>query len=458
MRKYQKFLFYFLAGMLVAPPIISGCTRSIATPLVEKRTTTAPTASPTVVLSPYPLPTDSNLPVSTPYPHAEQPNPVTPLPTPTATNIPMQNNEPTPAPAPTPLPTLAPEGLADRLEGAFAVQELPATNGHPLLKITGWDYGFRSSHYCEDGPYRWLDETHLLLFPKVGEEEGMGIYQWTWPVVANLDGRSWLPPIDGRINHCGSVEWSQALRSLISSQDGNLLISNLDGELIKRIAVEGGSRFMISPSGGRILVANTWIDLSNGKEVEFNLDASIAGPFYPAWTQDEKRVFNCCYAYLDASSGEARQFELGGLAQAGRGLSPGFNGIESRWVLSDTHSMTLWDFYMGDQWGIVPLFVPEAQAYVDVRDLVGIPTDKPCWLSSISPDGNLIWIQCGEQEQDGYLIDLRSYEKNWFTGKQIFGWSADNQFALIGKITNSDQYIGEFELFFIPDRQRSGAF
>lgn len=453
MRRMQRFNFYLFSVVLSVLLILTSCTRTVSTPLVEMQLTNTPTASLASSTIPSPPPEDSQSVTLTPSAEAMPGATQTPEATITATTPFQDQHASTSPPPPTFVPTLDPEVLADRLGDAFVVNELPGTNGHSLLQVTGWDYGFRSSGYCEHGPYRWLDETHLLLFPKVGEEEGMGTVEWTRPVVINLDGDAWLPPIDERSDRCRSEEWSPALQALISSQDGNLLVSKVDGDLLKSIAGKGDSGFMLSPSGERVLAQDTWIDLINDNEVYFGWDAGKGAVFIPAWTQDEERVFNCCYAYGDATSGEAGRFNLGGLVQVGRGLYPGFSGIESRWVLSDTHSMTLWDFYIdGDQIGIVPLFVPEARAYVDVRNLVGIPADQYCQLTSVSPDGNLIWMNCGSQ--DDYLIDLRSYDKNWFTGEQLSAWSADSQFALIAKFTNSQERLGNFELFSTTNRQR----
>jgi WD40 repeat protein len=449
----QKYRFYLFSALLSALLILTSCTRTVSTPLVEMQLTTTPTASQASNTIPSPSSEHSQSPTLTPSLEAVLVATQTPEVTITATTPPQDQLGSTSPPPPTFVPTLDPNGLADRLGDAFVVNELPGTNGHPLLQITGWEYGFRSPGYCKFGPYRWLDETHLLLFPKVGEEEGMGTVEWTRPVVINMDGNAWLPPVDARSDRCRSVEWSPALQALISSQDGNLLVSKVDGGLLKSIAGKGDSGFMLSPSGEKILAHNTWIDLINDNEIYFGWDAGKGAIFIPAWTQDEARVFNCCYAYGDATSGEAGQFNLGGLVQVGRGLYPGFSGIESRWVLSDTHSMTLWDFYIdGDQIGIVPLFVPEAQAYVDVRNLVGIPADQYCQLTSVSPDGNLIWMNCGSQ--DDYLIDLRSYDKNWFTEEQLSAWSTDSQFALIARFTNFQERLGNFELFSTTTRQR----
>lgn len=453
MRRMQRFCSYLFCAVLSTLLILTGCTRTVSTPLVEMQPATAPTASQASDTTSYPQPEENRPSTPTPYPEEELTYSSTPEGTIAASFPPKNEPGSTSSPPPTLMPTLDPDGLADRLEGAFEVKERPGPNGHTLLQITGWDYGFRSSGYCEHGPYRWLDESHLLLFPNVGQEESMGTLEWTQPVVIDLDGNTWLPPIDQRSGKCRSVEWSPVLNALISSQDGNLIISDLAGRLLKSIEGKGYSGFVLSPSGEKVLAQDTWIDLVNGKEVDFGWDAGNGAVFYPAWTQDEDRVFNCCYAYGDAASGEGGRFELGGLMQAGRGLPPDFSGIESRWVLSDTHSMTPWDFDIGDdQMGIVPLFVPEARAYVDVRDLVGIPANQPCRLTSISPDGNLIWMGC--KDQNDYLIDLRTYEKNWFTGEYLFGWSADSRFALIGNYTNSREHIGSIELFSITNRQR----
>ena len=190
MRRMKKNRFYLFSAVLAVLLILTSCTRTVSTPLVEMQLTASPTASQISGPSPSPLPEDRRLSTPTLLPEEPPDKSKTPQVTVTATN--SLGNEPisTLLPPPTFVPTVDPKELIDRLEGAFVIKEQPGTNGHSLLQITGWDYGFRPSGYCEHGPYRWLDENHLLMFPNVGQEESMGTIEWTRPVVIDLDGNN----------------------------------------------------------------------------------------------------------------------------------------------------------------------------------------------------------------------------------------------------------------------------
>ena len=114
--------------------------------------------------------------------------------------------------------------LPDLLGAAFTVQQESGVDGHTLRRVTGWEYSLRSSDYGRL-PYRWLDCTHLLLFPLVGEQEDemFGAVERTLPVVVNLNsGAARLPALD-RDSYPRPI-WSDALQVLIVARKGGILL------------------------------------------------------------------------------------------------------------------------------------------------------------------------------------------------------------------------------------------
>ena len=81
-----------------------------------------------------------------------------PSPTPSPTPTPY----PTYPPPPTLIPTLDPTALPDQLRAALTLRTEAEMNGHSL-QVTGWEFGFRSSNYCADGPYRWCAKQSLAF-------------------------------------------------------------------------------------------------------------------------------------------------------------------------------------------------------------------------------------------------------------------------------------------------------
>jgi hypothetical protein len=363
--------------------------------------------------------------------------------TPIATGTPASTTEavptPTPVPPPTLIPTIDPGVLPDWLSAAITLQSAEGINGHPLRRVTGWEFGFRSPGYCEHGPYRWLDDGHLLLVPVTGEDE-MGARQ-TSPIVLNLnDGANWLPPANGPTFSCDLPFWSQALQRLIASDAQDTYIFDARGILAQQF-VGGLPTYyapFLSPSGQRLLIGNAWLDLETGQRVEVN----PMDHWPPGWSADERRVFTWCFAYSDIDAGQSGRVVLGSLQQVGRGLSSGaFNVLKSHWVLSDTRVMIGWDFTDGDQIGVVPLIDPVTQTYQDVRALARLDPALRCGGAGVAPGGNQIVIACGENLYSAppspvtwYVIDLRTFAVQTVTGDYDFrGWSSDSQFMLLAE-------------------------
>ena len=97
------------------------------------------------------------------------------------TSLPVPFRSPTPRP--TLIPPIDPSMLPDQLQASIVVRSATGSSGHSLQRVTGWSSGMRSSVYV---PFQWLDDSHLLLYPLTGQEEGMGIEEQTLPVVVNL--------------------------------------------------------------------------------------------------------------------------------------------------------------------------------------------------------------------------------------------------------------------------------
>jgi len=266
--------------------------------------------------------------------------PPTTTPTPIATTPttvePTQTIFPIPSLEPTYLPTIESKLIPELLGSSFAIQNLTGINEYNLQKITGWDYGFRPAGYCF-GPYKWMDQNHLLLFPLTGQDYGMGMEQLSLPLVINLkSGTTWIPSEDNLfgLSSCGQPLWSYSLKILVATRATETLIFRPDGEIINRYT---GNNPSLSPSGTKLMTGGVWIDLLTGNQVDFS-SQSISG--LSTWSSDEYELYTCCYAYGNARTGKAYSFELDGLRYVGRDYGAGFIGIRKLWVMNDTYVLT----------------------------------------------------------------------------------------------------------------------
>ena len=242
---------------------------------------------------------------------------------------------------------------------------------------------------------------------------------------------------------CDLPLWSEGLQILISNQDGVTLMYDPDGAVFRRYS-GSGPLLNLSPSGRRLLVGIIWRDLETGSVMDFSGQSKWAMS-RPAWSADEKSLFDCCYAFADAVSGQYQYFQLGELQPVGRGGTPGCgSGAVARWVSDDTRVMVESDFQDGGRSGMLPLIDPKAQTYEDVRQLAGLNLTAPCIRPFISPDGEYLWILC----DSSYLIDLHTYHaRTTPAGFGFESWSADSQFALLSRTKDAELRLGEFILF-----------
>jgi len=407
-------------------------------------------ASPTLVPPTetlVPTPTQWVPPTETLVPTPTQWVPPTAIPTRQPTANPTSS--PFPVPPPTLVPTVDPAALPDLLGAAFAVQQESGMDGHPLRRVTGWEYGLRSSDYGR--PYRWLDSTHLLLFPLVGEQESemFGAVELTLPVVINLDsGATWLPVPD-RDSYLWPV-WSDALQVLIVAKEGKILLLNADGDVVQTYTDRNPrdasfTSLYLSPSGRRLLVGFIWHDLETGQIVDFSGQHKWTMG-NPGWSSDETRLFDCCFGYADAQTGQYGYFELGELRPVGRSgpFGEDFSSLRGHCVLNDTRALVEWDFFEGDEYGVVPLIDPLSETYEDIRILAGMGTDAACRTLKIAPDGGSILVHC---QTESYLVDLHSFFAHSMTGDLSFAsWSADSQFGLLVRDLDRETQRGEYLL------------
>lgn len=370
----------------------------------------------TALITPFPVPPSAT---TTEPARSLTPDAATPIAIgPTQTLIPIPTLEPTL------LPTIQPTLIPDLLSSSFLVQRLDGINDHSLQKVTGWDYGFRPSGYCF-GPYQWMDQSHLLLFPLTGQEYGMGIMQLALPVVINYENeRVWIPSIDGllSLSSCDQPIWSHSLNLLVSAQRGEAILYSAEGETLNRYP---GYNISLSPSGTKLMVDNIWIDLVSGKQVDFSSQGIES---LSTWSSDETQLYRCCYAYGNVLTGKAYTFELGGLRYVGRDYGEGFTGIRDLWVMDDAYIVTYWDFQDDTEHDIFPLIEPATQTYKKLQDVTDIPADASCRLRGVSPNRKLIWANC--YQPNNYLIDLETFVADPYPGSlSLVSWSSDSEFA-----------------------------
>ena len=324
-------------------------------------------------------------------------------------------------------------------------------DGFPLWQLSGFEYGFRYEPYgyCEFGPYRWLTDDQLLLFPIVDHTtwfENPTGGKVTQSVVFNAaDGTAWLPDAP-RTDVCDLPVWSAARQQLIEASDGEVRLRDLAGNVVA--TYPGTMPLFIAPSGQRLLAGQTWIDLINGELVELDDWQRVKFP-RPAWSSDETKIFECCFSYVNVATGEQRtRADFPGFWVSGVGVGPGYYGSEGRWLAGDTqiivHPNAVY-FQSEGARPVLPLFEPESETYVNIIEPLDLPeTIVDCGVF-IAPSGNHLWLTCAEYVDEvynqfadpSYLITLPTLEIWPMEGNLRFrGWSADGRFYSYDEITD----------------------
>jgi hypothetical protein len=337
----------------------------------------------------------------------------------------------------TPVPTLEATRIPGLLKNSFLVQNVTSVNGHSLRRITGWNHGFES--------FQWMDNGHLLLFPIVERmelEDSVSIQ--SRPVVINLDsGNVWLPTMvqpakeGNRTYEIRLPRWVPDLGALLVEEDASdgegLTIYDADGKIISRYL---GKILDISPSGTKALISDdVWLDLNTGNTVDFGWDLFTHPRFQPAWSVDETKIYQCCYYYGDAKAGSGYSFGRDGLR---------LDGQELEVLLSLYHSQGIWlnDRYILAQFdeihtynpNFILLFDPVAKTYRNLGSMVHVPinTVNNNWSKvSVSPNrGFLLLHNSGSVGNSRYLVDAKTFQVREYEG--YFGWSQNGKFAIVG--------------------------
>lgn len=436
-----------LIGLVVLAGVLDACVR------------VRPTPPPPTPLPMFPAPDSASL---TPASTIELPPPVTPspqayppfayppqeltrlasLPTntpwPTPTIGPTSTPYSTPLPPPTLIPTIDPALLPSLLSDAFRVEDIGGLNGHALKRVTGWEYGLRSTPYCVEGPYRWLDDSHLMMLPIVGLDDAIYITEYTQPIIVSMStGRVWVPPTNGTLWGCRIALWSEPLQRLIATTQQEVVFFTSEGEITNRLpgGLPSGLTSDLAPSGLRLLTGAIWRNLATGQEVNFSegrtFDPYTESLHNPSWSADETRLFSCCFHYADATTHQFASFSLPPLELPGRD-GPGPNGIQNWWVLSDTYALAGIDLYESIATTfqpVIPLIDPVSQTYTDLGQIAGLQTNNDCPFIDIRVAPNLAHaaVRCSEMQ----VIDLKTLTvQPIFSRLDLVSWSPDGQYAL----------------------------
>jgi len=352
----------------------------------------------------------------------------------------------------TPMPTEPLPPSSETLLKSLVWQEVEGISGYPLKALRSWETGYRSAGYCLPGPYRWLGDEHLLLFPIVENipfQDGTFI-EVTQPVVAALSGAApWIvgEPHDA----CQLPVWSPAAQAVIEAVEGEVRLRDLEGGITA--SFPGRLPLELAPSSLRLVAGDTWIDIESGEVLPLpGLRAD--GHSKIGWTEDEQRIFGCCFYYADIRSGERWELEeFPGFFIGGRGSWAGEElWSASRWIRNDTRVIIeLFAFwFFRDQSGSpmaspIPLFDPIERSYMDLISELDLGAPLNCGFQ-LAPQADRLWLQCSEQSggqmqpyEEAYLVTLASLDVVPVSGQPEFlGWSPDGRYLVYNRNPGSE--------------------
>ncbi len=340
------------------------------------------TSNPTLLLTDTPTATIVSSPAATARPT------IAPQPSRTPTS--------TPLPEPTLKPPIDPLKLPSLLTSSITLASLDGISDRPLKRISGWDYGVRTSGSfvgCQE-PYQWLGSAYLLIYPVTGEDVSIiGTYENAFPVVVSLDdAKVWLSSVSEAVRDCGPL-WSASLQRLINVQGKEVLLFDTSGNVVQKYSFNGRGYLSLAPSGLRLLAGAIWIDLPSGLTV--NMEGQNDYWMYsPAWSSDEMHLFDCCFNYMDVQSGRYISFTLGQLSPLGRDFLFSSEFLRSVWVQNDSRVVIQYDFDDGNQFGVTPLIDPILKSYQNIRKPARLSPVLECSAPSIAPEGSYLLIHC----------------------------------------------------------------
>ena len=265
----------------------------------------------------------------------------------------------------------------------------------------------------------------------------LGINIVPQPVVMNLEtGSVWLPPVDvssGRT--CNRVFWSRDLGILINSgtykETPAVFTHTFDG---KKLANYRGKFTEVSPSKEKILIDNdVLIDLRTNSRttLAWSLDdyeEQILSEVF--WTSDETRLYRCCYFYADLTTGTSHRFKRSDFQDInGNYLDPsGLWFYRGQWVRNDTYFLVEWSWIDDGDIRYLPMLDPIKKISYDIREMAGISEDWSCYQTTVSPDGNYVWMVGGD---GSYLVNLFTFESQFYPGSEYLNieWSPNGKFA-----------------------------
>jgi WD40 repeat protein len=363
---------------------------------------------------------------------------------------------PPPSETPTPTPTLTPTFVAEKLD-AIKIEPVDGLPSYPLQRITGWEDGYRNSlqTYCgtEAYPFEWLDDSTLLSFPITRIDTQGWNEQYTHPVVLQLSStNSWRLPIEGSLAYCNTPLWSSALQRLILTRPNSVHLFTVSGEMVAEFDATlqfEEENSALSPSGKRLLTGDTWRDLETGETFTATKSFSFRPP---AWSQDERRLFFCCFTYWDVNTSQTQEFDFSELQLPGRDGPP----LTMAWVLGDSRAFANIEFYKGihpDQQVVVPLVDPSQQTYDDIATKLNLETGYRCGGPNISPNQLYAISGCAflrEPDQPSRSVMFRLDDLTAIPLPAEYGfvnWSASGQFALLQKSWDWQIGLGEFQFF-----------
>jgi hypothetical protein len=299
------------------------------------------------------------------------------------------------------------------LQSNLTTETLTNFEGYNVKRISGWRYGFNG--------LVWMDANHLLLYPTAGIYSiGGGWHPGIFPAVANLDsGTFWIPLPSWRgANYQPALpRWSSQLGVLIAAaSDNSVGIYSPDGTVQK---IYEGEFLGVSPSATKLLIDDTWIDLSSGKTVQFAWQQTEIAENYPGmyslrpiWSPDETRVYTCCYRYGDATTGESLAIPYYAITLDGENTEYPFEALFGTWVMNDKYLLPIWGGVWDGRYSDVYLFDPAAKTYRNLSVLAGISyewngADPYCNRPSAQDGGQYVWVDC---KDGGHLIDLATFQ------------------------------------------------
>lgn len=341
-------------------------------------------------------------------------------------------------------PYFEPIEIPGLLQSHLTIETLAGLNGTSMQRISGWRYGFKS--------LEWMDANHLLLYPYAGiYSTGGGRQPGIFPAVANLGLETFWIPLPTRRGggyYPTLPRWSAKLGVLITAaSDNSIAIHNPDGTIKKNY---DGNFLGVSPSGTKLLIDDTWIDLSSEKAVHFTwqqteMASSYIGAysFQPIWSPDESRVYACCYVYGDATTSESSVMPYYGIAIDGENENYYFDAFYGTWVLDGKYMLPIWGGAWDGRPDWVSLFDPAKKNYrnlsvaMDVPYGFGNPAQPYCNRPSAQNGGRYVWVDC---QDDSHLIDLATFHSKTYPpfdrpyGEGTFAmpdayWSADGNFV-----------------------------